>query len=352
MRKKLTVLCTAVLLAMLLTISASAAAPRFEDVSADTPYAESILYLADCGITNGTNSRLFSPDAPVTTRQWAVLLCRAYGLETDGTTWAELGQSAVKQVYQKGWLEATALSTPNMRMCRGAFYKSVFAVAGVTVYDNTLYGGEPLSDYENCLRAARELHLCGDDADLLETVTRGEAAQALHAILTRELAVREPPMPVTLENRSDANTDAFLLAIHRVPQPILDAFNEHGWRYVIDYDYLADLSQQLGMTCAGATSYGDKTIYISEAGATLHEFGHFLGSVLNAPAERERLYHLEVRDAGLRAYAKTNASEYFADFFAYWIISRQSAGKMAWLQAEAPRTYAYFETLEAGGWID
>ncbi len=352
MRKKLTVLCTAVLLAMLLTISASAAAPRFEDVSADTPYAESILYLADCGITNGTNSRLFSPDAPVTTRQWAVLLCRAYGLETDGTTWAELGQSAVKQVYQKGWLEATALSTPNMRMCRGAFYKSVFAVAGVTVYDNTLYGGEPLSDYENCLRAARELHLCGDDADLLETVTRGEAAQALHAILTRELAVREPPMPVTLENRSDANTNAFLLAIHRVPQPILDAFNEHGWRYVIDYDYLADLSQQLGMTCAGATSYGDKTIYISEAGATLHEFGHFLGSVLNAPAERERLYHLEVRDAGLRAYAKTNASEYFADFFAYWIISRQSAGKMAWLQAEAPRTYAYFETLEAGGWID
>ena len=352
MRKKLTVLCTAVLLAMLLTISASAAAPRFEDVSADTPYAESILYLADCGITNGTNSRLFSPDAPVTTRQWAVLLCRAYGLETDGTTWAELGQSAVKQVYQKGWLEATALSTPNMRMCRGAFYKSVFAVAGVTVYDNTLYGGEPLSDYENCLRAARELHLCGDDADLLETVTRGEAAQALHAILTRELAVREPPMPVTLENRSDANTNAFLLAIHRVPQPILDAFNEHGWRYVIDYDYLADLSQQLGMTCAGATSYGDNTIYISEAGATLHEFGHFLGSVLNAPAERERLYHLEVRDAGLRAYAKTNASEYFADFFAYWIISRQSAGKMAWLQAEAPRTYAYFETLEAGGWID
>lgn len=352
MRKKLTVLCTAVLLAMLLTISASAAAPRFEDVSADTPYAESILYLADCGITNGTDSRLFSPDAPVTTRQWAVLLCRAYGLETDGTTWAELGQSAVKQVYQKGWLEATVLSTPNMRMCRGAFYKSVFAVAGVTVYDNTLYGGEPLSDYENCLRAARELHLCGDDADLLETVTRGEAAQALHAILTRELAVREPPMPVTLENRSDANTNAFLLAIHRVPQPILDAFNEHGWRYVIDYDYLADLSQQLGMTCAGATSYGDKTIYISEAGATLHEFGHFLGSVLNAPAERERLYHLEARDAGLRAYAKTNASEYFADFFAYWIISRQSAGKMAWLQAEAPRTYAYFETLEAGGWID
>lgn len=213
-----------------------------------------------------------------------MLLCRAYGLEADGTTWAEQGQNAVRQVYQKGWMEATALSAP-MRMCRGAFYKSAFAVAGITVYDNTLYGGEPLSDHENCLRAARELHLCGDDADLLEIVTRGEAAQALHAILTQKLAVREPPMPVTLENRSGVNTNAFLLALRRVPQPILNAFNEHGWRYVIDYDYIADLSQQLGMTCAGATSYGDKTIYISEAGATLHEFGHFLGSVLNAPAE-------------------------------------------------------------------
>lgn len=233
MRKKLTVLCAAVLLAMLLTISASAAAPHFEDVSADTPYAESILYLADHGITNGTDSRLFSPNAPVTTRQWAVLLCQAYGLEADGTTWAEQGQNAVRQVYQKGWMEATALSAP-MRMCRGAFYKSAFAVAGITVYDNTLYGGEPLSDYENCLRTASELNLCGADADPLETVTRGEAAQTLHAILTQKLAVREPPMPVTLENRSGVNTNAFLLALRRVPQPILDAFNEHNWRYVID----------------------------------------------------------------------------------------------------------------------
>lgn len=351
MRKKLTVLCAAVLLAMLLTISASAAAPHFEDVSADTPYAESILYLADHGITNGTDSRLFSPNAPVTTRQWAVLLCQAYGLEADGTTWAEQGQNAVRQVYQKGWMEATALSAP-MRMCRGAFYKSAFAVAGITVYDNTLYGGEPLSDYENCLRTASELNLCGADADPLETVTRGEAAQTLHAILTQKLAVREPPMPVTLENRSGVNTNAFLLALRRVPQPILDAFNEHNWRYVIDYDYIADLSQRLGINCAGATSYGDKTIYISEAGATLHEFGHFLSSVLNAPAERERLYRLEAQDAGLRAYAKTNPSEYFADFFAYWIISRQSAGKMTWLQAEAPQTYTYFEAMEASGWIN
>ena len=77
MRKKLTVPCTAILLIMLLTISASAAAPRFEDVPPDAPYAESVLYLADRGIVNGTDSRLFAPNAPVTPRQWAVMLYRA-----------------------------------------------------------------------------------------------------------------------------------------------------------------------------------------------------------------------------------------------------------------------------------
>ena len=350
MRKKLTVPCAAILLVMLLTISASAAAPRFEDVPMDAPYAESVLYLADRGIINGTDSRLFSPDAPVTPRQWAVMLCRAYGVETDGTTWAELGQSAIRQAFQKRWLDAAAFTAPDMRMCCGMLYKSAFAAAGVTVYDNTLYDGEPLSDYENCLRTAKELHLCGDDADPLEPVTRGEAAQVLHAVLTQELAVTEPPAPVTVENRSKANTNAFLLALRRVPQPVLDTFNARGWRYVIDYDYMADLSQKLGVNCTGAASYADKAIYISAAGSTLHEFGHFLSSVLDDKVALEELYRLEARNACLRAYAKSNAAEYFADFFAYWIVNGQNAGKMARLQASAPQTYAYFEALEAGGW--
>lgn len=348
MRKKLTVPCAAILLVVLLMISASAAAPRFEDVPSDAPYAESVLYLADRGIVNGTDSRLFAPDTPITPRQWAVMLCRAYGVETDGTTWAEVGQSAVRQAFQKRWLDAAAFTAPDM--CRGMIYKSAFAAAGVTVYDNTLYGGEPLSDYENCLRTAKELHLCGDDADPLEPVTRGEAAQVLHAVLTRELAVTEPPAPVTVENRSGVNTNAFLLALRRVPQPVLDAFNARGWRYVIDYDYMADLSRKLGVNCTGAASYADKTIYISAAGSTLHEFGHFLSSVLNDTAALEELYRLEARDSCLRAYAKTSAAEYFADFFAYWIANEQNAGKMARLQVSAPQAYAYFEALEAGGW--
>ena len=39
---------------------------------------------------------------------------------------------------------------------------------------------------------------------------------------------------------------------------------------------MGGLSKKLNMSCIGATNYSRKTIYISEANATLHEFGHFL----------------------------------------------------------------------------
>ena len=50
-----------------------------------------------------------------------------------------------------------------------------------------------------------------------------------------------------------------------------------------------------GYTSIGATNYSQKTIYISEASATLHEFGHFLDWTLGIPAEHEQLYLAEAQ---------------------------------------------------------
>ena len=41
-------------------------------------------YLAEHKITQGTGNGCFSPDAPVTTSQWAVMLCRAYHQHVSG----------------------------------------------------------------------------------------------------------------------------------------------------------------------------------------------------------------------------------------------------------------------------
>ena len=123
------------------------------------------------------------------------------------------------------------------------------------------------------------------------------------------------------------------------------AFNAAGWTYRIDFDYISELSKQLDMSCIGATNYSQKTIYISEASATLHEFGHFLDWTLGFPAEHEQLFRAEAAAAPLRDYAKTNAREYFADCFAYWVKYAENANAISLLQECAPMTYRYMEDL-------
>ena len=279
------------------------------------------------------------------------MLCRAYGVETKGNSWSELSQSAVEQSYRKGWLNETALSTPNIQLCRGALLKSAFAAAKIPVYDSVLYaGGVSLPDHENCIRIGKELQLCSEEDDANEIVTRRDAAMLLHAILTRAFTVEAPPAPVALANAAGVNINDYLLALRQVPEPMLAAFKVAGWMYRIDFDYISELSKQLNMSCIGATNYSQKTIYLSDASATLHEFGHFLDWMLGFPAEHEQLFRAEAAAAPLRNYAKTNAREYFADSFDYWIAYSGSEKRMETFRNAAPQTWAYFEALEKNNW--
>lgn len=118
MRKKLSVLCTTFLLPLLMTVLAFAADSPFSDVAPDAPYAESIAYLVEHGITNGTGADTFSPDAPVTVRQWSVMLCRAYGLPIEGDTWEEMSYVAIVEAYSHGWMYSSIFSAPETQMCR------------------------------------------------------------------------------------------------------------------------------------------------------------------------------------------------------------------------------------------
>ena len=342
-----TVLAVCILvLALILPAAASAACTGFDDVPETADCYESVMYLAEHEITQGTGNGCFSPDAPVTVRQWVMMLCRAYDVKIEGSSWGDLSQSAVEQSYRKGWLNETALSAPNIQLCRGALLKSAFAAAKIPVYDSVLYtGGVSLPDYENCIRIGKELQLCGEEDDANEIVTRRDAAMLLHAILTRAFAVTAPAAPVTLVNAAGVNVNDFLLELRKLPEQVLDAFNAAGWTYCIDFDYMGGLSKKLNMSCIGATNYSQKTIYISEASATLHEFGHFLDWMLGFPAEYEQLFRAEAAAAPLRDYAKTNAREYFADCFAYWVKYAENANAISLLQERAPMTYRYMEDL-------
>ena len=349
-RRTVLAVCTLVL-ALILPTAASAACTGFDDVPESADCYESVIYLAKCEIAAGTGNDCFSPEQLITVEQWAVMLCRAYGAETIGDSWQDVGRSSVVEAYRQGWLNETALSAPRSPMCRSVLVESAFAAADIPVYDSTLYeGGASLSTADNILRVGRELGLCSDDTDTNALVTRGDAAIILHVVLTQSFRIEEPPVPVTLVNAAGVNVNDFLLELRKLPEQVLDAFNAAGWTYRIDFDYISELSKQLDMSCIGATNYSQKTIYISEASATLHEFGHFLDWTLGIPAKHEQLYLAEAQNSGLRDYAKTNAREYFADCFAYCIIHGNDSEMMESLRKNAPQTCTYFEELGKDSW--
>ena len=151
-------------------------------------------------------------------------------------------------------------------------------------------------------------------------------------------------------NAAGVNVNDFLLKLRKLPEQVLDAFNVAGWTYCIDFDYMGGLSKKLNMSCIGATNYSQKTIYLSDASATLHEFGHFLDWRLGFPVEHEHLYLAEAQNSGLRDYAKTNAIEYFADCFDYWITYSADKKRMDDFRDAAPQTYAYMKKLATNNW--
>lgn len=200
-------------LALILTfpVTASATDAGFSDVPETAPYHDSVVYLSERQIVTGTGVGQFSPDAPITVRQWAVMLCRAYGVQMKGNGWMEQSQSGVDAAYGNGWLSETAVVSPETQLCRSAVLESAFDAAQIPVYDNVLYGGKALSREENVLRVGQELGLCSASSTVGERVTRGEAAVYLYETLTHQFVVEAPKSPVVCENRSDANLNDYLM---------------------------------------------------------------------------------------------------------------------------------------------
>ena len=356
-RKKFPALCLLILLLTALLSVPVSATGGYSDVAPGSDCYESVTYLAEQGITSGTGGNCYSPDDLITVRQWAVMLCRAYLPDTLPTaSYESLGDACVRQCYREGWVTESAVLSRDSRMCRAALLESAFAAADIPVYDYSLYpGGTTLSTYDNLLRLGKELGLCGPDSGAQELMTRGDAAQVLYQLLTNEYEVEAPPLAAAafLCNKEEAGLNPYLVELQKIPAPILEMFEQKGWKYVIDFDFLWEFSQERGMSCIGVASYSTREIYVSAPSSTIHEFGHFLDWTLDFPAYHEELYKAEAQsaaDAVLRDYSATNSHEYFADAFAFWIQNRDHKEQMEQLKEAAPETYAYLAGLESSGW--
>ena len=62
-----------------LTLSALAAPSGFADVHDDAPYAETVAYVRERGVMNGTTETTFNPSGTVTRGQLAAILYRMSG---------------------------------------------------------------------------------------------------------------------------------------------------------------------------------------------------------------------------------------------------------------------------------
>lgn len=84
---------------------------------------ESVSRLVERNVTNGTGAGTFSPEVPITARQWAVMLCRAYDAEIHRENWREQSQNCVEYACGRGWLDETAVQASDTQIHETLGYK-------------------------------------------------------------------------------------------------------------------------------------------------------------------------------------------------------------------------------------
>ena len=181
----------------------------FDDVSESDWFYESVMFIAEEGITTGTGDGKFSPDAGLTRAQFIVMLMRAYDidpLETDADNFDDAGET-----WYTGYLaaaKAMAISkgvgdnmfAPNRGLTRQEMYVLMYNALNVledlpeVTTELTL---EDLADRDDLAVWAEEgvgyLLSSGDittgDNSKLNpqvTATRAQMAQLLYNILAEE----------------------------------------------------------------------------------------------------------------------------------------------------------------------
>ena len=159
------------IISALLSVSAFAASDGFSDVPEASPFYESVTYLAGRGITCGTGNGRYAPDTPITVRQWATMICRAFDKEDALSDPAGYGGDAcINQGYADGWLNLPAMAAPDSRLCRYAIYESGFAAFDIALYEGDLISNANLFISQYC--AAKNLDFAAISLTDMEQILR------------------------------------------------------------------------------------------------------------------------------------------------------------------------------------
>ena len=337
-----------------LTLSTSLILPAFAaqaPANAESPWYEGVTYVTEKGIA----SNLGDLDENITVREWAVMVCRAYGKDVKSGSDGVFGTAEVELAYKEGWMDLSAMMDPDSAMCRRYAYESIFYVEGIPAFDAELYAENVAAYEDRFVRAAKENELCEDTDGELDLITRGEAAQIIYLMQTKDITVEAPALMemIHVDNvDQNFNLNAYLLEIQKVPEEILKQFHADGWSYRVDRASVDGFGDRKGTEFAGVCSYANKSIYVKYDYATVHEFGHYYHNSCDDTGFRA-IYDKEAEAARavLGDYAATNEDEYFAEAFDYWINWNDDSVQMSALEEVAPETYEFFHDLAMNNWV-
>lgn len=93
-------------------------------------------------------------------------------------------------------------------------------------------------------------------------ITRGEAVQILYKTSQTNLALPAPPIVDKLNVKIDEDFNGkcapYLEAASKLPEVILNRFDDEGWSLVIGNDFIDQWSTENKTSAAGLTHYANK----------------------------------------------------------------------------------------------
>ena len=140
----------------------------------------------------------------------------------------------------------------------------------------------------------------------------------------------------------------------KIPENLLDRFNQSGWRITITTKNIADTyyeGEDIGSICGLTITEKKHIVYEANASKfrrnVLHEFFHYVDYTngwLSIKEEWQEIYQVEknklkVTDGSSYTFYKKNAQEYFAEAFQEYFYNPNGVA------SKCPKTYQYIKNL-------
>lgn len=180
----------ALVLAMLMVVSAAATVSAFSDVAEDNQYAAAIADLVEKGIVNGVGDDKFNPDGSVERYQMALMMARALDPDKTNEEWAE-GMSiftdvtewygAINYAYMNGIV--TGIGNLQFAPHAGIRYQDALIMALRALGYTVDVSGDPywLAAYNQAAKIGLTKNVAVNKGD--KVLTRAETAQVIYNML-------------------------------------------------------------------------------------------------------------------------------------------------------------------------